>query len=158
MNQRNPLWMTIIVLIFILAVLNIVMNIRVGEYISQLGVNDSAANQLLKKSLTGESCPDSTGGSENAYLRIKYFYSKYCPWCTREEPILQEIVEKYGNLVQVSWYDVNKCPELVAEYKVSGVPTTIFHTFDNETEYSHYGFIYKKDLRKLVCDVTGGCI
>ncbi len=136
------------------------MPIKMEEYSAQLdpaGANKQTNLSFKEKTETREKCPDSEGGYETAFLQIKYFYSNFCPWCKREEPILQRMVKNYGNLVYIGWYNINACPELVNKYKVSGVPTFVFSTADNQTEYSHYGFIYEKDLMKLMCDVTRGC-
>lgn len=133
------------------------MFLRIGEYSKNL--NSLAMNTTINKGKTetGVKCPDAEGGFESAILQTKYFYSPFCPWCMKEEPILRKLVKQYSNLIHIEWYNVNKCPELVEKYAVGGVPTFVFSSIDNQTEYSHYGFIYEKDLMKLMCDVTGGC-
>lgn len=160
MNKSSPLWILAIVLVFVIIILNLVMAMRISEQkekLSNLRINKSINSSFEEKIKTKEKCPDAKGGSENAYLHVKYFYSKFCPWCIKEEPILQKIVKNYGDHIHVIWYNINNCPELVEKYKVSGVPTFIFSTFNNQTEYSHYGFIPEEDLMKLMCDVTGVC-
>jgi len=143
--------------IFVFAILNTVMFIKGVEYGNDVGIQNNSTNVTVGKQDTGLKCPDATGGLNKAFLHVKYFYSEYCPWCQKQEPILQKLVKKYTNFVYIEWYNVNDCQSMVEEYKVSGVPTTVFKTFDNHTEYSHYGFVYEKDFVKLICDVAGGC-
>ena len=159
MKKNKLVWNIAIISIFVLVILNIVMFIRGTEYNEKLYIskNNQSDNLFTGKIETGEKCPDAEGGSDNAFLQVKYFYSKFCPWCKKEEPILQKLVKDYGNLIHIEWYNVNNCQEIVNKYKVSGVPTSVFSTYDNQTEYSHYGFVYEKDFMKLMCDVTGGC-
>lgn len=159
MRKNSILWTLAIISIFILLILNIVMFIRGIEYNEKLNPIESNIfiNNSFEKTETGTNCPDAEGGLDNAFLQIKYFYSKFCPWCIKEEPILEKLVKNYGNLIHIEWYNVNDCSELVNRYRVSGVPTFVFSTYDNQTEYLHYGFVYEEDLVKLICDVTGGC-
>ena len=142
-----------------LVILNIVMSSRISDYEEKLIVSRTDTNKsgFFAKTETGHECPDAVGGPDTPILQAKYFYSRFCPWCMKEEPILKRLVRTYGSLVRIEWYNVDKCPELVEDYSVSGVPTFVFSTTDNKTEYTHYGFIYEKDLVRLVCEVTGGC-
>ena len=158
MKKNNPLWILAIVIISVLLILNIVIFKDIDTYKKKLESINNSDNILFEsKTETGEKCPDSAGGFEKAFLQIRYFYSDYCPWCRKEEPILQRLVKEHGDSVNIRWYNIDDCSELVNEYKISGVPTFVFNTFGNNTEYAHYGFIYEKDLIKLMCDITGGC-
>lgn len=157
MRKNNPLWILAILLIFILVIFNIVMSMKISEHNNKININISRNLSSQGKIETGEKCPDAYGGFDESPLQIKYFYSQFCPWCIKEEPILQKLVKDYGTIVRIKWYNINECPELVKKYKVSGVPTLIFNVVNNQTEYSHYGFVPEKDIMKLVCDVTGEC-
>jgi thiol-disulfide isomerase/thioredoxin len=157
MKKDNPIWIITIVIIFLLVVLNIVFSTKINE-IKDYQINSSNQEVNISKKINlPTTCPDSSGGNSGSYLRIKYFYSDYCPWCRKEEPILKELVAADGNLVYIEWINIDSCHNETVKYNVGGVPTFVFSTSDGEKEYSHYGFIYKKDLRKLICDVTGGC-
>lgn len=160
MRKSNPLWILAVTSIAILVVLNIVMSISTSEYREQVWSLQNKQPRNISfhaKTATNAKCPGAVGGSDKAFLRVKYFYSEYCPWCRKEEPILQKLLKNHGNVVRIEWYKNTVCPDLVAQYKVSGVPTFVFGTSTNRTEYTHHGFIYEKDLLKLVCDVTGAC-
>ncbi len=159
MKKNNLLWDFAVVVIVVVFIANIVMFMKVSYYKetpSSLEANNTNIS-FGEKVRTGWECPDAEGGIKSAFLQIKYFYSSFCPWCMKEEPILQRLVKNYGNLVHIEWYNIRDCPKMVADYNVKGVPTFVFSTIDNKTEYSHYGFVYEEDLIKLVCDVTGAC-
>lgn len=158
MKKSNPVWILVIIIVFLLLVINIVFFVKIKEHTETLSDLNSSINVIfMPKTETGEKCPDAEGGMGEAFLQVKYFYSEYCPWCKKEEPILQKMIDEYGNLVHIGWYNLNDCPKLVKQYEVGGVPTLVFSTTENPTEYSHYGFVYENDLKKLICDVTGGC-
>ncbi len=158
MKKSNPIWILVIIVIFILLILNITLSTKIFEQKKNIyDDKKTKKNDSYKKISLQSTCPDSVGGNNQSYLRIKYFYSDFCPWCIKEEPILQKLVEEYGNLVYIEWFGTGFCSEKANRYKVSGVPTFVFSVKDEDKEYSHYGFIYEKDLRKLICDVTGGC-
>lgn len=160
MKKKNLGWNLAVMGIFTFVILNIALFIRGMDYNQELSVlrnNRSNNDSFAGKTETGGKCPDAQGGVDNAILQVKYFYSKFCFWCKREEPILRGLAEDYGDLVHIEWYDIGSCPELVNTYQVSGVPTFVFQTYNNLTEYSHYGFISEKDFMRLVCDVSGGC-
>ncbi len=159
MKKNNPVWILAVSLLAILLVFNVVLFTEKNEYARELDLSGNNSTGILfwEKTETGGECPDAVGGSDAAFLKIKYFYSNFCLWCRKEEPILKRMVEKHGDWIQISWYNVNTCQDLVEKYKVSGVPTLIFSTTGNPAEYPHYGFTYEKDLEKLICDVTGSC-
>jgi len=154
---NNFLWSLAVIAIFVLIILNLVMFDKENEYDKKLTLLENSTIDLFGKTDTGIICPDAEGGVKDALLQIKYFYSDFCPWCQREESVLQKIIKDYGDLVHIEWYGLSDCSELVKKYKVSGVPTFVFSTYYDKTEYSYYGFIYEEDLIKLICDVTGGC-
>ncbi len=151
-----------VILVLFLVGLTISLNSKIKEYEKNLEneyiIEGFKASFTKKIESNKNDCPNAIGGNEDAYLRIKYFTSPFCPWCIREESILKELLKEHGNLFNIRWYDVNSCREEVEKYKVGGVPTFVFSTSDEEEkEYSHYGFIYKEDLKELICNVTGSC-
>lgn len=158
MKKNSSLWAFAIIAIFIFVVLNLVFSMKIFETKKSLTELNSSIDVNSTKKITLQSkCPDSSGGDNKAYLRIKYFYTDYCPWCKKQEPILQKMVSEYGHLIYIEWFNTLHCPEVAGNYSISGVPTLVFSTSDKNKEYSHYGFIYEKDLKKLICEVTGGC-
>ncbi|MFQ5475353.1 MAG: thioredoxin family protein [Candidatus Nanoarchaeia archaeon] len=156
------MWIFTTLSVIVFLVLNVVLSLRISEYRADSMSSPSNISEgktyTQEKTDTKEACPDAEGGSENAPLQVKYFYTRFCPWCKKEEPILRKMVENHGDMIHIDWYDLNSCPELARKYSVSGVPTLIFSTIGNKTEYSHYGFVYERDLMKLLCEVAGRCL
>lgn len=156
-RKSNPIWIFAIITIFVLLILNIAFSTKILETKKSLINLETKSDFNFTKIALQSKCPDSAGGDINSYLRIKYFYSDYCAWCKKEDPILQKLVSEYGHSIYIEWFNIAYCPEETDKYSVSGVPTFIFSTSDANNEYSHYGFIYEKDLKKLICDVVGEC-
>jgi FKBP-type peptidyl-prolyl cis-trans isomerase 2 len=102
-------------------------------------------------------CPDTVEGNTSAILKIKYFYSPFCPWCIKEEPILEELIQTYGHLFNIDRYDVRYCPEQVSKYQVSGTPAFVFSTENGAKEFVHPGFIERDKLKEIICGITKGC-
>lgn len=160
--MKKEIYTTIgIIAIILVLIVNIVLAFKIVEYKGlikyQVSNFTSNTNFTKKIELNKKDCPDAIGGNPNAYLKMKYFYTPFCPWCRKEEPILRELLAEKGLLFSLGWYDLRYCSEEVEKYKVSGVPTFVFSTYNSTKEYTHYGFIYKEDLNKLICNVTGGC-
>ena len=86
---------------FIFVVLNAVFSLKIAEIKGSLAELSVEADFNFSKKGLQSKCPDSAGGDDQSYLRIKYFYSDYCPWCKREEPILQKLTRNYGNLIYI---------------------------------------------------------
>ncbi len=109
-KKNNPLWILAVLMVFVLVILNIVMSIRISEYKKEkvnYNMNNSTNPLFEGKIETEKKCPDAEGGFEDASLQVKYFYSKFCPWCIKEEPILQKLVKNYGNFIHIDWYNIN---------------------------------------------------
>lgn len=106
---------------------------------------------------SSEGCPDRIQGNVNASLKIKYFESPYCVYCWLEEPILESMLETRGHLFRLERYDVRYCHNETRKYGVSGTPSFVFGMKGDSKEYTHYGFIKKEDLERVICGATGGC-
>lgn len=94
MNKSNPIWILAMIIILLLFVVNVVLFVERYEYdekLTSLSIKNFNNSLFSKKTETGKECPDAEGGLKNAYIHVKYFYSKFCPWCIKEEPILQKI-------------------------------------------------------------------
>lgn len=105
----------------------------------------------IKKGTIGNAqCPDTIQGSQEADLRIKYFYSPFCPYCWKEEPILRDMLTSYGNSLSLERYDIRYCKDEVAKYRVSGTPSFVFILKNESKEFPSYGFIPKNKFEAII--------
>jgi len=96
-------------------------------------------------------CPEIIQGNKNANLKIKYFYSPFCPSCWRSEPLLNELVKNQGDLFSIEKYDIRYCTEVTEEYKIYQVPSYVFIL---QNESVNYGFISKDKFEEILFDLT----
>ncbi len=109
---------------------------------------------LKKGSIGAKECPDIIQGNEKANLKIKYFYSPFCPYCWKSEPILREAINSKGNLFSLERYDVRYCDNEVIRYKVSGTPSYVFILKNESKEFVSYGYIPKEKLMDTILKLS----
>ncbi len=90
-------------------------------------------------------------------INIYFFYGDGCPHCKEEEPFLDELINKYGDKINIyryeTWYDsTNKnkmleSKELLGENKNASVPFTVV---GEETYLGYNDFVGKKIESYLV--------
>ncbi len=112
---------------------------------------------FFKPSFGNKSCPDKIEGNSDAPLKIKYFESPYCVYCWLEEPKLKSLLKEKGTLFSLERYDLRFCHNQTKKYGISGTPSFVFSLENGSKEYTHYGFLEKEQLEKVVCEVTEAC-
>ena len=95
-------------------------------------------------------CPDEIEGNIESEFRIKYFYSPFCPYCWKQEPILKEAVKIYGDRFSLERYDIRYCKEETAKYNIVGTPSFVFIPDNDSTEYVSYGFIPRGKFLSII--------
>lgn len=159
-NIRKIKTLTVILIIAIF--INISIAVIIYQYKAELNnliirnsdgvsLDFSEINKLEEKG-----CPDAIAGNKDSVFNIKYFYSDFCGWCKRQEPILNQLLNDKGNLFYLEFFNIGNCEKDFIQYGAIRVPTMVFKVngFD---EIIHPSFVYKKDLENLICKANGGC-
>lgn len=115
-------------------------------------------NYALNSVLTHQpenGCPDRVEGNPNASMTIKYIYAKGCYYCEEEEPILESLLDKYGDKFKIEYYNLHKCLSVTNYYGVKGTPYFVFSIEGDPEEIEHPGFLELDVLEGAVCEVEG---
>ncbi len=79
--------------------------------------------------------------SQASFVRILAFSSADCKQCHQlQAPVLRRVQEKYGVTVTVVEVDATTNPELVQQYHVLTVPTTVIIDASGRARAVNYGF------------------
>jgi len=154
------------IILAVILILAVIMNIVIAATISKnksnlngkiqgaviVDTKFSEINQLQEKG-----CPEVFAGNEQSVFKIKYFYSDFCGYCKKQEPILKELLKENGDMFYIEYFNIDHCGKEFLDYGAVRVPTFIFKSGDLE-EITHPSFVYKKDLKNLICKSNGGCI
>ena len=148
----------IIIGLILLILLNAFLFFRSMEIKKDIAINNLLQTNYPKTLLNRSICPGARAGNPEALLRIKYFYNGFCPWCIKQEPVLNELLSIYDNIVYIQWYNFEECGADAEKYNVVGVPSFVFSKKGDDKFYTGYGYISKEEFEKYICEVYGGCI
>lgn len=76
------------------------------------------------------------------------FHADWCGPCQTMEPILEEVISKIPNDIQLLKIDVDKHPMIAAAFQVRSVPTFIFFR-KGEIIWRKTGLVSLKELETL---------
>lgn len=79
------------------------------------------------------------------------FFATWCGPCQTLAPILKEVKGSLGDRISIIKIDVDKNPQLAAQYQVRGVPTMIL--FQNGKQlWRQSGVVSSSDLIKIITE------
>lgn len=81
-------------------------------------------------------------------LKLVEFYATWCGYCQKQRPILEELSK---NNIWIGTVDVDKNPQLVQQYKISGFPTFVLFK-DGKVLSTLPGFHEKSQLLARLMD------
>ena len=67
-------------------------------------------------------------------VTLKDFHADWCGPCKTQDPILEEIVEDWGDRVQFEKIDVDENQDVANEYQVRSIPTVVVENEDGVVE------------------------
>ena len=67
-------------------------------------------------------------------VTLKDFYADWCGPCKTQDPILEEIVEDWGERVEFEKIDVDENQDVANEYQVRSIPTVVVENDDGVVE------------------------
>jgi thioredoxin 1 len=72
--------------------------------------------------------------------------STTCVPCKMMEPVLESIREKYGQQINVVFYDVKKNKEIAQKYRIRMIPTQVFLDAEGNEIHRHVGFYPEEQI------------
>jgi thioredoxin 1 len=76
--------------------------------------------------------------------------SEGCLPCEAMKPVMQAVRDKYGDRVEVVFYDVRKNRAVGREYRIRLIPTQIFLRADGTEFFRHEGYLPLEEVEKVL--------
>lgn len=114
----------------------------------------SCAKEAKPESKQAEKVSESKSDvSENQSKALVTFYelgSVNCIPCKQMKPVMAAIEKKYGDQVEVIFYDVNKEKGRSEEFGIRLIPTQVFHDKNGKEIHRHEGFYPESEIDKIL--------
>lgn len=82
---------------------------------------------------------------ENPEIILTDFYADWCSPCKMQDPIIEELKEKFGEKVKFEKLDIDKNEQIANKFKIMAIPTIIIQK-NGEVVNKFIGVTSKKDL------------
>ena len=139
----------------VVLIINFIIAIQISQSKSILNSKIQGEN-IVDIKLQEKGCPETVAGNEESIFKIKYFYSDFCGYCKKQESILIELLKEKGDIFYIEFFNIDHCGKEFIDYGAMRVPTFVFKSGDFD-EIIHPSFVYKKDLKNLICKANGVC-
>ena len=88
--------------------------------------------------------------NSNALPTVLYFWTDNCVQCkTSQKPALNRLLDKNGKFNLISVDALNE-KELVSEFKIKTVPSTVIFAADGKSRFINNGFVNEQELSKQI--------
>ena len=77
------------------------------------------------------------------------FFATWCGPCKMMTPILHEVKSAVGDKISIIKIDVDKAPQVAAEFGVQGVPTLILFQ-QGQVKWRQSGVVQAKELKEII--------
>jgi thioredoxin len=77
------------------------------------------------------------------------FFATWCGPCKMMTPILHEVKAAVGDNISIIKIDVDKAPQVAAEFGVQGVPTLILFR-QGQIKWRQSGVVQAKELKEII--------
>ena len=73
-----------------------------------------------------------------------------CKPCEAMKPVMEAVRKRYGNQVEVTFYDVKKEHAIAREHRVFLIPTQVFLDSDGRERFRHEGFFPLEKVEEVL--------
>ena len=79
--------------------------------------------------------------------------SEGCIPCEQMKPVMDNLRELHGDLIEIQFHDVRKEQDIARKYKVRLIPTQVFLTSDGTEFFRHEGYFPQPEIEKVFRDM-----
>lgn len=79
--------------------------------------------------------------------------SEGCIPCEKMKPIMAQLTEEHGDLIQIEFHDVRENQDIARQYGIRLIPTQVFLREDGTEYFRHEGFFPKEDIEQIFRDM-----